>query len=99
MNRFQAREAEKKIIPAVKLLSQYMHNTSPDAPTKDFHGYSLSCGNFKDHSGRMFQLQIRAVCTKKEFVKDGQIHPIIRRGAWLFKLRLFTKAFIDKIFE
>jgi hypothetical protein len=99
INRLQAREVERKILPAVKLLSSYMHKTAPNAPIKDFHGYCVPAGKFSDHSGRTWQLQVRAVCTKKEFVKDEQIHPIIRKGAWLFKLRLFSKAFIDKIFN
>jgi hypothetical protein len=97
-SRLQAREAERKILPAVKLLSKYMHSTTPDAPTKVFHGYCVPGGEFKDRTGRVFQLQVRAVCSKKEFVKNGQITPIIRKGAWFFKLRLISKAFIDKIF-
>lgn len=96
--RFKYREAERKIIPAIKLLSQYMHNTTPEAPKKDFHGYAVNSGDFTDVYGVKWQLQVRAVCTKKEFIKDEQITPIIRKGAWLFKLRLFSKAFIDKIF-
>lgn len=98
ITRFQAREAEKKVIPAIKLLSKYMHNTAPDAPEKYFHGYVVPSGKFKDHSGRVWQLQVRAVCTKHEFVHEEQIHPIIRKGAWMFKLRLFIKTLIDKIF-
>ena len=99
LTRFQAREAEKKIVPAIRLLSQYMHNTAHDVPTKDFHGYSVSSGYFVDKFGKKWQLQVRAVCTKQEFVKDQQINPIIRKGAWMFKLRLFSKAVIDKIFS
>jgi len=98
VSRLQARQLERKIIPAVKLMSKYIHNTAPDAPEKDFHGYILSVGNF-NLGNRKWQLQIKAVCTKREFVKEEQIHPIIRKGAWLFKLRLFSKAFIDKIFN
>ena len=79
-------------------MSSYIHKTSPDAPEKDFHGYILSAGSFT-LGKRKWQLQIKAVCTKTEFVKEEQILPIIRKGAWMFKLRLFASAFIDKIFK
>jgi hypothetical protein len=98
ISRLQARELDKKILPAVKMMSKYIHNTAPDAPEKDFHGYILSAGSFS-LGRRKWQLQIRAVCTKKEFVKEEQIHPIIRKGAWLFKLRLWSSAVISKIFK
>jgi len=96
--RLQDRAVEKKVIPAIKLLSQYMHNTAPDAPKKDFHGYKVPAGTFTDGHGVGWQVQVVAVCSKKEFIKNNEVNPIIRKGAWLFKLRLFTKVFIDKIF-
>jgi hypothetical protein len=98
INRLQARDAEKKILPAIKMLSKYMHNTTSDVPLKNFHGYELCAGHFMDHSGRKVQLQIRAIYSKGKYVKEGEIHPIIRKWALFFKLRLFVKAFIDKIF-
>lgn len=98
INRIQARELDKKLLPAVKKISQYIHNTAPDAPENDFNGYILSAGSFS-LGKRRWQLQIRAVCTKKEFVKEDDIHPIIRKGALMFKLRLFSKTLIDKIFN
>lgn len=99
INRLQAREAQNKIMPAIKLLSKYMHNTSPDAPKKDFHGYRVPAGMFTDAHGIQWQLQVHAVCTKSNFIKENEIKPIIRKWAILFKLRLFAKVFIDKIFD
>lgn len=99
ISRIQARQVEKKVVPAIKLLSSYMFNTAPDTPLKDFHGYVVPAGEFTDASGRKWQIQCRAVCTKAEYTRDDQITPIIRKGAWLFKLRLFSKTVIDKIFK
>lgn len=97
--RLQDREVVRKVIPAIKLLSSYMHNTSPEAPKKDFHGYEIPVGTFKDSNGIVWQLQLSAVCSNKKFIKNNEIKPIIRKGAWLFKLRLFAKVFIDKLFQ
>lgn len=97
INRFQARELEQKIIPAIKLLSKYMHNTSPDAPTKEFKGYEVPAGLFTDGHGISWQVQIRAVKVKSLFIKNNEIKPILRKGLSLFKVRLFLSVLIDKI--
>jgi len=99
ITRLQAREVEKKVVPAIKLLSNHMHNTSPEAPKKDFHGYEVPAGMFVDGHGVQWQVKVSAVCSKNKFIKSNEIKPIIRKNAWLFKLRLFTKVFIDKIFD
>ena len=98
MSRFQYREMERKVIPSIKLLSQYMHNTSPEAPKKDFHGYEVPAGIFTDGHGVTWQVKIQAVCSKGLFVNENEIKPIIRKWALLFKVRLFAKVLIDKIF-
>ena len=95
----QVRAAEKKILPAVKVLTAYMHNTTPEAPKNDFRGYCVPAGTFDDAHGIKWQLQVRAVCTKKHFVKDEQVTPIIRKNAWLFKARLFLSELVNKIFN
>lgn len=97
--RLQWKEAEKKVVPAIKLLSQYMHSTSPEAPKEDFHGYVVPAGAFVDGHGVKWQLQVSAVCSKSKFIKNNEIKPIIRKWAVMFKLRLFAKVFIDKIFN
>lgn len=99
ITRLHTRELEKKLIPSIKLLSQYMFNTSPDAPKKDFFGYKLNSGTFTDSHGIAWQAQIHTYCTKNMFIKENNIIPIIRKGAILFRLRVFAKAFIDKIFD
>jgi len=97
--RLQDRQVEKKLIPAIKLLSSYMHNTTPEAPTNNFHGYKVPAGTFADDHGVLWQLQVQAICSKKKFIKENEIKPIIRKGAWMFKFRMFLKVFIDKIFQ
>lgn len=98
-NRLHARELEKKLVPSIKLLSNYMFNTAPDAPKKDFYGYRVPSGTFVDGHGIKWQIQIHAYCTKDKFIKENEIKPIIRKWAIGFKLRLFAKVLIDKIFN
>lgn len=98
ITRLQARELEGKVVPSIKLLSRYMHNTAPDAPKNDFFGYQVPAGEFVDGHGIKWQVQVSAVCAKSKFIKTNEIKPIIRKGAIMFKLRLFTKVLIDKIF-
>ena len=95
--RMQDREVIQKVIPAIKLLSKYMHNTAPDAPKSEFYGYELPVGTFKDGHGVEWQLQLSAMCAKRKFIKNNEIKPIIRRWAIMFKVRLFLKVLIDKI--
>lgn len=97
INRFQARELEQKIIPSIKILSKHMHNTAPDVPTKDFHGYKVPSGTFTDGHGKEWQVQVHAYCTKSHFIKDNEIKPIIRKGAIMFRVRLFMSILTEKI--
>lgn len=97
INRFQARELEQKVIPSIKLLSKYMHNTTPEAPDKEFFGYKVPSGTFKDNHGIEWQLQVHAYRAKKDFIKVNEIKPIVRKGLTMFKVRLFISALIEKI--
>lgn len=99
LNRFQAREAEKKIMPAIKLLSQYMHNTSPDSPEEIHFGYKVPAGEFKDSHGIHCQLQVSVVRGRGKFIKENEIKPIINKWAIGFKLRVLAKIAVDKIFQ
>ena len=92
------REVINKVIPSIKLLSNYMHNTAPSVPRKDFHGYEVPVGIFTDNHGKQWQFQLRAICTKKKLIKSNEIKPIMRKWAILFRLRLFLKVFIDKLY-
>jgi hypothetical protein len=98
ITRFQYREMEQKVLPAIKILSEHMHKTSPDAPKRDFHGFEVPAGMFVDNYGIQWQVKVQAVCVKSLFIKKDTIEPIIRRWAIGFKIRLFLKVFIDKIF-
>ena len=98
MSRLQARQAEKKVMPAIKLLSNHMHNTTSKVTDKNFTGYKVPCGEFVDHAGVKWQLQVSAVRAKGAFIKDNEIKPMVPKWALMFKLRVFLKVFIDKVF-
>lgn len=91
--RLNAREAERKLNPAIKAISTYIHNTGD--VTDDFRGYRLPAGGLKDNRGRNWQLQIYAVCQKSDFIKKDEIKPIIKKWAIGLKLRVMAKWIID----
>lgn len=97
IKRLQYREVEKKVTPSIKLLSQYMHNTSPEAPKNEFHGYEVPSGEFVDAHGVKWQVQVHAYCNKSKFIKHNEVKPIIRKWAIIFKIRVFASVLIDKI--
>jgi len=91
--RLYAREAERKLNPAIKAISTYIHNTGE--VTDDFRGYRLPAGGLKDNRGRNWQLQIYAVCQKSDFIKKDEIKPIISKWAIGLKLRVMAKYLVD----
>jgi hypothetical protein len=97
INRFQARELEQKVIPSIKLLSKYMHNTTPQAPDKTFFGYKVPSGEFVDKYGIKWQVQLHCYRTKSDFIKTNEIKPILKKGLSMFKIRIFISLLIDKI--
>lgn len=94
INRLQARGLDKKFTPAVKALSQYMHNTQPNT-SASFIGYEIPAGMFTDNSGREWQVQARAVCSKGSMIKKDEIRPIIKKWAIGLRVRVFFKYIID----
>lgn len=99
INRLQARDLEKKLMPAIKQLSKHMHGTHNKVPVKNFHGYVIPAGEMDGASGLHWQIQVKAVCTKKEYIKTNEIKPIIRKWAIFFRLRLFASALVENIFK
>jgi len=91
--RTQAREAEKKILPAIKAVSNALNNTNiiPD----NFGGYKAPAGEVINHSGIKFQLQIIAVCAKSDFIKRDEVTPIIKGWSFIIKTKAFLKYLID----
>ena len=75
--RTQAREAEKKIVPAIKAISSSVHNTRifPD----NFKGYKLPAGDFVAN-GKKWQYQIIATCAKSDFVKKTKWFQCLKAG-------------------
>lgn len=96
-SRFEAREVERKVIPAIKLLSKHFHNTTAMAPA--FRGYKVPAGDFSDNQGRNWQVQVVAVCTKKDRMKRNEVAPMIDKWAIGLRLRVWAKSVIDNLFE
>ncbi len=68
-------------------------------PTKDFFGYVVPAGEFKDAHGVNCQLQVSVIRAKSKFIKTNEIKPIINKWAIRFKVRMFLKILMDKIFK
>lgn len=90
--RTHAREAEKKLTPAIKALSQSVGNTRiiPDK----FTGYKATAGEVYVN-GIKWQYQVKAVCAKSEFIKEDKVVPTFIGWNLLIKLRAFVKHLID----
>ena len=93
LTRTQAREIENKLNPAIRALSVHLHNTGE--VTTDFRGYKVPAGILKDKRNRTWQLQIQAVCVKKDFIKKDKVVPLIRKWAIGLKLRVLAKYLIN----
>ncbi len=97
VTRTNYREANTKVVEAVKVLSQHMHNVNPETPTETFHGYRVPAGDFVDKYGVKCQLQIHAVRLKSDFIKRNEIEPIINKWAIGFKVRALLTEFIKRV--
>jgi hypothetical protein len=93
LKRTQAREMEAKFTPAIKTLSNYMHNTGM-VPV-DFLGYKIPAGTFVDKNGVQWQIQAHAVCSKKHMIKKNEVIPMIRKWAIGLRVRIFIKYIVD----
>lgn len=89
--RLEYRELEKKIVPAIKMLSKHMHGTAADI-TIDIEGYEVPAGTFTNRYGETFQVQIRCTRNKSHFIKKNEIVPIIRKWAIGLRLRIIAKS-------
>lgn len=89
----QEREAIKKIVPSIKVVSNQLHTTGQVPP--EFVGYKVPAGTVTDYNGRTWQLQVHAVVAKADFIKKNEVIPIIRKGAILIRVRIFLKYIID----
>lgn len=96
-NRLDAREAERKLMPSIKLITQYVKKTTK--VTNEFIGYKVPSGEMVDAQGRVWQLQVHAVVAKKDKMRENKIKPIIRKWAWGVKFRVFIKHVVDKAFN
>jgi hypothetical protein len=95
--RTQAREAEKKLMPAIKAISSNVHKTGP-IPDK-FLGYKVPAGELTDNYGRKWQYQITAVCAKSEFIKKDEVNPMFSGSIFIVKAKALIKHVIDQIIK
>jgi hypothetical protein len=93
--RTKAREAEKKLMPAIKAISTSVHKTGI-VPDK-FLGYKVPAGELTDKLGRKWQYQIIAVVAKSEFIKRDEVVPMLKGWAWMIKAKALIKYVIDQV--
>jgi len=91
-SRVEQRELEKKLVPAIKLLSTHLHNTG-ELPSK-FVGYNTVAGTIRDKVGREWQLQVRGVVLKSEFMKKNEIKPMFKGFMLWLKIKSIAKHII-----
>lgn len=91
--RTQAREVEKKLMPAIKAVSSSVHKTGPIP--NNFKGYKVPAGELSDNLGRKWQYQITAVCAKSDFIKRDEVVPMFRGWNFIVKIKAFAKYAID----
>lgn len=91
--RTQAREAEKKLMPAIKAISTSVHKTGPIP--NNFKGYKVPAGELTDNLGRKWQYQITALCAKSDFIKKDEVVPVFAGWNLLVRAKAFLKYMID----
>ena len=91
--RTQAREVERKLMPAIKEISTSVHKTGPIPD--NFKGYKVPAGELIDSMGRKWQYQITAVCAKSEFIKKDEVIPMFKGWDFLLKVKAWIKYVID----
>lgn len=91
--RTQAREAERKLMPAIKAISTSVHKTGPIP--NNFKGYKANAGELTDNMGRKWQYQITAVCAKSDFIKKDEVIPMFKGWTLILKAKAFIKHLID----
>jgi hypothetical protein len=93
ITRTKSREAEKKLLPAIKVIAASVHKTGPIS--NNFRGYKANAGDMTDSLGRKWQYQIVAVCAKSDFVRKDEVVPMFSGWNFPFKVKAFIKYFID----
>lgn len=91
--RLQAREAERKLMPAIKAISSAVHKTGPIPG--NFKGYKVPAGELSDHLGRKWQYQITAIISKSDFIKKDEVVPMFKGWSLGIRVKAFLKYVID----
>lgn len=90
--RTQAREAEKKLMPAIKALSQSVANTR--IIPKNFTGYKATAGEVYVN-GVKWQYQVSAVCAKSDYIKNDEVTPVFKGWNLGLRVKAFLKYLVD----
>jgi len=93
--RTQAREAEKKLYQAIKVISKAAHDTGPIPD--NFKGYKAPAGDFTDNLGRRWQYQITVVCAKSEFLDTNKVIPMFKGWTVIVRVKAFLKYLVDSV--
>lgn len=86
-------EAEKKFDDAIKAVSTSVKNTS--RVPNEFKGYQAPVGTPFDINGFRWQFQVRAVCTKPDFIKKNEVIPISKKWLIAARIKAFMKHVVD----
>lgn len=97
--RMQLKKIEKPFIPALRLMSEHIHNTSSEEEiikNFGFCGYKMKAGTIPDSSGRQWEIQLHAVMKKDNMIKKNEIIPILssRKKAFIVWLRTLVSSII-----
>lgn len=93
------RSVRDKFNDASKLLSTHMSNSRTDVSKDVLLGYHLVAGEFKARNGEMYQLQLKAVRSKKHFLKEQSVVPIFSKWAIGVKARIYFSGLINELFK
>lgn len=100
LKRTQYREMESKFTPAIKTLSNHMHNTGKIP--EELIGYKVPAGEFikkvmvngKEEEVK-WQIQAWAVCSESHKIKKNEVRPMLRKWAIGLRIRIFLKYLIE----
>lgn len=97
VQRAKAREAEKKLVPAIKVLASSVSKTGPIP--NNFIGYKVNAGEMTDNLGRKVQYQVHAVYAKKDFIKINASVPYFSGWQLWLKIKSIAKYVIDYYYK
>lgn len=93
------RSVRDKFNDASKVLSVNMSNSRTDVSKDVLIGYHVCAGEFIARNGELYQLQLKAIRTKKHFIKEQIVIPIFSKWAIGIKVRIYLTGLVNKLFN